>query len=110
MMILFGFFLLLNSADRILILTMISEEALGYFGIAMVAAAVIATIPQAVHNVTLAPIMEELGRTGDKHSIKNYFIEPMVLMAYTFPLLIACFHFGIHLPIVYFLNQYMQSI
>lgn len=46
MMVLFGFFLLLNSADRILILAMISEEALGYFGIAMVAAAVIATIPR----------------------------------------------------------------
>ena len=110
MMVLFGLFLLLNSADRIIILAMLSEEALGYFGIAMVAAAVIAMIPQAVHNVTLAPIMEKLGQTGDKHSIKHYFLEPMVLMAYTFPLLIACFHFAIHLPIVYFLNQYMQSI
>lgn len=110
MMVLFGFFMLLSSADRILILAMISEEALGYFGIAMVAAAVIATIPQAVHNVTLAPIMEKLGRTGDKHSIKHFFIEPMVLMAYTLPSLLACLHFAIHLPIAYFLTKYMQSI
>jgi len=110
MMVLFVFFMLLSSADRILILAMISEEALGYFGIAMVAVAVIATIPNAVHNVTLAPVMEKLGRTGDKHSIKHFFIEPMVLMAYTLPLLLACLHFAIHLPIEYFLTKYMQSI
>jgi len=110
MMVLFGLFMLLSSADRILILAMISKEALGYFGIAMVAAAVITTIPQAVHNVTLAPAMEKLGQTGDKKSIKHFFIEPMVLMAYTLPFLLACLHFAIHLPIVYFLTKYMQSI
>ena len=110
MMVLFSFFVLLNSADRILILAMISEEALGYFGVAMIAAAVITTIPNAVHIVTLAPVMEKLGRTGDRHSIKHFFTEPMVLMAYTLPLLLACLHFAIHLPITYFMTKYVQSI
>ena len=54
--------------------------------------------------------MEKRGRTGDKRSIKHFFIEPMVLMAYTLPLLLACLHFAIHLPIAYFLTKYMQSI
>lgn len=54
--------------------------------------------------------MEKLGRTGDKHSIKHFFIEPMVLMAYSLPLLLACLHFAIHLPIAYFLTKYLQSI
>jgi len=109
-MIVFMLHLLLNSADRILILGMISDEALGYFGIATVAASIIGTIPNAVHGVTLAPIMEKFGRTNDKYRIKNYFIEPMILLAYMIPFLIACLFYGIHLPIEYFLTKYIQSI
>jgi O-antigen/teichoic acid export membrane protein len=110
MMFLFLLLLLLASADRMLILALISEEALGYFGIATIAASVIGTIPHAIHSVTLAPVMEKFGRTKDRGRVKNYFVEPMILMAYIIPILIVCLNYSIHLPIVYFLDQYVQSI
>ena len=110
MMILFLLLMLLRTADRTVILALISEEALGYFGIATIATSIIGTIPMAVHNVTLAPVMEKFGKTKNKHSIKNYFIEPMILMAYTIPVLIAGLYFSIHLPIDYFLAKFHLSI
>jgi O-antigen/teichoic acid export membrane protein len=110
MMILFLLIMLLTNLDRTLILAMISEKALGYFGIATVAAAVVLTIPAAVHSVTLAPVMEKLGRTGNFLTIKNYLSEPMFVMAYILPVFIACIFFAIHLPVRYFLDQYLPSI
>lgn len=110
LMILFVLIMLLNSADRTLILAMMSEKELGYFGIATVAAGVITTIPNAVHNVTVAPVMEKLGRTNNSLSIKNYFTDPMFIMAYFLPLMISCIYFAIHLPIEYYLDKYTSSI
>jgi O-antigen/teichoic acid export membrane protein len=110
MMILFLMIILLSNADRTLILIMISEEALGYFGMATIATGIIATIPGAIHSVTLAPVMEKLGRTKNSQSIKHYLNEPMVIMAYILPVLISCIFFAIHLPIRHFLYQYTPSI
>lgn len=110
MMVLFLLLMLLANADRTLILAMISEEALGYFGIATVATGIIATIPGAIHSVTLTPVMEKLGRTKDILSIRHYLREPMVIMAYLLPVLIALIYFAIHLPIKYYLDQYAPSI
>ncbi len=110
MMILFLLLILLTNADRTLILAMISEKALGYFGIATVASGAIATIPGAIRSVTLAPVMEKLGRTKDWLSIKNYLSEPMIIMAYLLPVMMSLIFFSVHLPIKYYLDQYTPSV
>ena len=110
MMVLFLLIMLLANLDRTLILAMISEKALGFFGIATVASGVVLTIPGAVHSVTLAPVMEKLGRTRDALAIRHYLNEPMVLMAYILPVFIACIYFAVHLPLRYYLDQYGPSI
>lgn len=109
-MILFSLLLLLRNADRTLILAMISEEALGYYGIATIATSIVGTIPTAIHSVTIAPMMEKLGNTKDIYRIKNYLTEPTILLAYVIPLLLAAIFFGIHLPIKYYLTEYEPSI
>lgn len=100
----------LASADRIIIVSMLSEEALGYYGIAVVATGVISIIPSAIHSVTLPRIMEKLGSTKNIYRIKDYLIEPTTVMAYFMPFLFAIIYFGIHLPVQYFLPKYMLSI
>jgi O-antigen/teichoic acid export membrane protein len=109
-MVLFLVISLMNSADKILILWMISEEALGHYGVATVAAGIIGTIPVAIQSITLTPLMEKYGRTKDRHSVLQYFADPTVLMTYIIPLLVAILYFGAHLPVVYFLDQYIQSV
>jgi O-antigen/teichoic acid export membrane protein len=110
-MMIVGFLLmLLTSADRLIIITMLSEEYLGYFGIATVAVGIVSTIPNALENIIVPRLMEKLGKTQDSYQIKNYLIEPAVLIAYFMPFLIALFYLSIHLPIEYFLTKYFPAI
>jgi O-antigen/teichoic acid export membrane protein len=110
LMILFFLIMLLACANRTLIIALISQEALGYFGIAMVAVNIVALIPGVIHNVTLAPLMEKLGAEKDKSRIRHFFTEPAILMAYTLPILIVFLYYFIHLPIDYYLNKYIPAI
>jgi Na+-driven multidrug efflux pump len=54
--------------------------------------------------------MEKLGKTEDIKSIKNYFTETSMILAYVVPLLLAAIYFCIHLPIQYYLIKYLPSI
>ncbi len=110
MMFLSLLLMLLASADRALILAMISEKALGYFGIATVATGIIVTIPQAIHSVTQAPVMEKFGRTSDRARVKIYFIRAHDPHGVYPSSLIACLNYSIHIPIEYYLDKYVQSI
>jgi O-antigen/teichoic acid export membrane protein len=110
MMIVVFLLTLLRSADRLIIIAMLTEEDLGYFGIATVAIGIIITIPLAVNDVISPRLMEKLGKTKDIQGIKNYLIEPTILMAYFLPFLLATLYLSIHLPINYFLIQYSPSI
>jgi O-antigen/teichoic acid export membrane protein len=103
-------FTLLTSADRVIIITMLSEESLGYYGIATILFFIVYSIPEAIHSITSPRFMEKLGRHKDIHQIKHYFIEPTVLIAYFMPYLLAVFYFAIHIPIQYFLVEYIPSI
>jgi len=103
-------FTLLTSADRIIIITMLSEESLGYYGIATILFFIIYSIPEAVHSIISPRFMESLGRHKDVHQIKHYFIDPTILLAYFMPYLLAVFYFAIHVPIQYFLVKYFPSI
>jgi len=106
-----GFLLtLMRSADRIVILAMLSEKALGYFSVATIATGIIVMVPSAIRQVTLSPMMEKLGRTNDIFRIKNYLTDPTVLIACSLPFLLAVIFFGIHLPVQYFLTKYYPAI
>lgn len=104
------FLMLLNNADKIMIISMLSEKTLGYYGIAMIATSLIGIVPRAIYSVTLPPLMKKYGQTKDIYRIKNYFVEPTVIIAYLLPFLLASIYFGIHLPIQYFLIKYLPSI
>ncbi|MCB0165110.1 MAG: polysaccharide biosynthesis C-terminal domain-containing protein [Anaerolineae bacterium] len=108
--IVFFLITLLESVDRLVIITMLSEESLGFFGIATVAIGVVFTVPMAVESVTLPRLMEKLGKTQDINRIKNFLVDPTILMAYFLPFLLAALYFGIHLPIDYYLTQYAPSV
>lgn len=110
MMVVVFLLTMLRSADRLIIIAMLTEEDLGYFGIAAVAIGIIITIPLAVNDVIMPRLMEKLGKTKNFQQIKNYLIEPTILMAYFLPFLLAILYLSIHIPINYFLTQYIPSI
>jgi O-antigen/teichoic acid export membrane protein len=101
---------LLKSADRIVIIAMLTRAELGYFAIASVAIILIDLVPDAVDTTIFPRMMEKLGKTKDPEKIKIYLVEPVVLIAYMLPLLIAVLFFSIHIPVKYYLTQYVPSI
>lgn len=102
--------MILKSTDRIIIIAMLSKEDLGYFGIAVFTTFIIATIPSAIIDIVFPGLMEKLGRTKDIYQIKHYFIELTVLIAYFMPFLLAVLYFSIHIPVQYYLTDYLPAI
>lgn len=103
-------FMLLRSADRIIIISFLTKEALGYFALATVATTIVGIIPMAIYSVTLPRLVEKYGRTNDVKRIRHYLIDPTIVIAYGLPFLLACIYFGVHLPIDYFLTKYQPSV
>jgi len=106
-------FLLLNllkSADRLVIFTMLSEEAVGFFGLAAVMTGIMETIPFVARSVTSPRMMERLGKPEDIRSIRNLLLDPTVLIAYGVPFVIGAAFLAIHLPVLYFLENFAPSI
>jgi O-antigen/teichoic acid export membrane protein len=106
-----GFLLMVfRNVDRTIILAMLSKEMLGYFGIAAFVSGIIYTIPEVIYSIFYPRLMEKLGRTKDIYRIKNYLIEPTVLVAYFMPFLLAGLYFSTHIPFQYFLTRYLPAI
>ena len=104
-------FIMLRSIDRIIIAKFLSQEMLGYFGIGTIISGVIYSVVADLVSVVFFPrVMEILGKTGDLNQVKNYFIEPTILIACFAPLLIGTMFLSIHVPIRYFLPQYLPAI
>jgi O-antigen/teichoic acid export membrane protein len=102
--------MLLGNTDKLMILKYFSEESLGFYGISSFIAMILGMIPGKLYQVTMPYIMEAYGKTKDIHKIKNYFIEPTVLLSYISPFIISAIFFSIHIPIEYFLKKYIPSI
>lgn len=103
-------FILLINIDKIMILWFLSQKDLGFYGIATIATGVIGTISDSVFSVTLPEMMKKYGKTHDIKRIKNYLIEPTVVLAYFLPFLLASIYFLIHIPIQYYMVKFIPSI
>jgi len=102
--------MVLGNTDKLMILTYFSEEALGFYGISAFIGMLLGMIPGKLYQITLPYIMEEYGKTKDIHRIKNYFIDPTLIISYASPFAIAAIYFSIHIPIEYYLQKYIPSI
>jgi O-antigen/teichoic acid export membrane protein len=104
-------FIVMRSVDRIIIASLLNREMLGYFAIGtIVSGFVYATIGDIARVIFAPRIMERLGETGDTQSIKNYFIEPTIIAAYFTPYIAGPLFLGMHIPIRYFLPEYMPAL
>jgi len=104
-------FILFRSIDRVMIAAMLSKEMLGYFAIGTIVSGLIySSISEIIRVIFFPRLMEKLGKTGDIRQIKEYLVEPTVLVAYFIPFLVGALFLGIHLPLKYFVPEYLPSI
>lgn len=104
-------FVLLRSVDRVVIASMLEQEMLGYFAIGTIVSGLIYLSVGDLSRTILFPrLMERLGRSADLAEARLFLEQPMVLIAYLVPYVIAWGYLLIPVPIRYFLPDYLPAI
>lgn len=103
-------FVLLRSVDRVVIAAQLPHELLGYFSVATIVSGLMPMVLADVVGAIMFPrIMEEVGRRGDVR-IKDYVVQPTLLIAYLTPFALGAIALTIHLPLTYVLPEYAPAI
>lgn len=109
--IIFGFsFVLIRTADRIIISTFLGNKMLGFYGIAVALFDFIMQIPGSSREVLEPRLMQSLSKNTVEENLSSYFLKPLYNIAYLIPLLIGSIFFIIPPFIHLLLPKYIPGI
>jgi len=101
---------ILLSVDKIMIIKMIGPKELGFYSIAILALTYAHNFPKLLGTVLLPSMQEEFGRNDSKERVLQYVKQPMIIIAYVFPAVLAIAYFGIPILVHYVLPKYVMGI
>jgi O-antigen/teichoic acid export membrane protein len=104
--------MLFVTADRLMILAFLPSAStqLGYYGIAIIASRFISYFPMAVSQVMFPRLLEKYGERDNIEDIKPYLFKPLLIMAYSTPLLIGGLLFILPLLVRHVIPEYVAGI
>lgn len=82
-------FMTLRSIDRIMIIRLLDRESLGFYTIALMCSAYLIQLPNLVYAVIFPRFYQAYGEKQNILELKELFIKPTLVFAYTFPILIG---------------------
>jgi len=98
------------SIDKLMIVRYLSFEALGLYGVAILAANLIARFPSSVGTVLLPNFHEKYGETGNKQDLLKYLTKSTRAFTYSMPVVIALAWFFVPHVIKLVLPAFVDSI
>lgn len=102
-----GFLLnVMETVDRILVVFMLNNTQLGYYGIAYALGRSVGLIPIAIGESLFPSMTEKYGAKENIKDIKSYVVKPQLVFAYFSPFVIGVVYFIVDFIILYFLPQY----
>ncbi len=101
---------LMRSFDRVLIASFLDIKLLGYYGIAGSVFDFCMQIPGASREIIEPRLMQDLNRNSIQVNLREYFLKPLVNMAYFLPLLIGAVFFITPVFITLLLPKYIPGI
>lgn len=101
---------ILLSIDKIMIIKMIGPKELGFYSIAILAMTYAHNFPKLLGTVLLPSMQEEFGKSDSKERVLRYVKQPMIVIAYVFPALLAIVYFGIPILVHYVLPKYIMGV
>lgn len=101
---------MLLSVDKIMIIKMLGAEKLGFYSIAILTLTYAHNFPKLFTIVLFPTMQEEFGRNDSKERALEYVKQPILLMAYIFPAILALAYFGIPILVHYVLPKYIMGI
>ena len=109
--IIFSFsFVLIRTADRIIISSFLGNKMLGFYGIAVALFDFIMQIPGSSREVLEPKLMQSLSKYTVEENLTNYFFKPLYNTAYLIPLLIGPIFFVLPPFIHLLLPKYIPGI
>jgi len=100
----------LLSIDKIMIIKMIGAKELGFYSIAILAMTYTHNFPKLFGVVLFPTMQEEFGRNDSREHVLKYVKQPIFIMAYVFPVLLAFVYFGVPVLVRYVLPKYIPGI
>jgi len=102
---------LLTSIDRLMILSFLGAQKLGYFGIAMMVRNILWLLPLAISNVLLPTVSQKYGEfQEDASSLKQFLIEPTMALAYMVPVMIGTIYLSLPVGVERLLPKYTPGV
>lgn len=102
--------LLIGTSDRIIISTLLGNEQLGFYGIAIMILGFFLTIPGSTREVMEPALMESVNSNSMLENTTEFFLKPLINLAYFLPLLIGPVIFIVPILIPIVLPNYIDGI
>lgn len=101
---------LITTSDRIIITILLGQTALGYYGIAAMALAMLIQLPGTAREIMEPQVMRDMDGRATETFLDDYLLKPLVNTAFLIPFLIGpvCLLLPIAIPIL--LPQYLPAI
>ena len=110
-MLVFGFgSILISTSDRIIIASLLGNEQLGFFSIAIMIMGFFLSIPGSVQEVMEPDLMVHMNSRSMQENVKHYFLSPLINLAYFLPLVMGPVIFIIPVLIPLILPGYSEGI
>jgi O-antigen/teichoic acid export membrane protein len=107
-----GFVLsLLATIDRLMVITFLEEEQLGYFGLAILLTSAVTLIPAMASQVLYPRITHQFGSSGNNvESLRTFVLIPPAILSALLPILIGALYLSLPLVISVLLPAYMPGV
>lgn len=110
LMILSFFSTLFETIDKLMITRFLGLEALGLYGVALMAYGYLQSIPNAISIVVIPNLHEKFGRTENKHDLKSYLEKSDDVFSVVMPALIGLSWFLVPYLIEMILPKFIEGI
>jgi len=99
-----------KSIDRMYVLLFFDQQALGQYGIAIMAYSLFGTVFASVSNALLPQFSSRYGQAASVQELGSYFAKALLILCLLAPVPIGLVYLGLHLPVRIFLPEYIASI
>lgn len=101
---------LLMNADRIVIVSVLGAEAMGFYQLALFALPVMMLVPFSLRQVVTTDVFDKVGQTGDLTLCEPVFAKSVTSIALSSPFLMGATWFGVPMLIGLFLGDYAPAV
>lgn len=103
-------FEVVRSTDQIFIITFLRPEDMGYYGVALSIQRMIYLIPGVLASTSMPYLFEEFGRTDSAIRVSHMFETAVRIVSLICAFTVVGMYVFIHLPIKYYLPQYLPAL